>query len=112
LLLTAAVGDQHEHLYAFLLATGLRPGEALALRRQDVDVDKRRLLPTTHRLHDLRYCAATYLLAAGVDRQILMHMMGWSQVRMLTRYQHVLDPMLDEAAARLEAVFPAASAAR
>ena len=34
--------------------------------------------------------------------------MGWSQVSMLKRYQHVLPAMLSDAAQRLEAVFPAA----
>lgn len=196
-LLSAYAGHPQAHLYAFLLATGLRLGEALALRWQDVDLERKRLhvrhtlerlrgrpwqltepksasgqrvvplispavtaleaqrevlvkmrkaagsawvehffvfpstvgtpldgtnalhafkrmlkradLPTTHRLHDLRHSAATYLLAAGVDRRIVMQIMGWSQLSMLTRYQHVLDPMLDDAAARLEAVFPVAA---
>jgi hypothetical protein len=35
--------------------------------------------------------------------------MGWSQASMLKRYQHVLDPMLRDAATRLEAVFPTVS---
>ena len=34
--------------------------------------------------------------------------MGWSQVSMLKRYQHVLPAMLDDAAARLESVLPIA----
>jgi integrase len=48
-LLEAAQGHAYEHLYAFLLATGLRLGEALALRWQDedgqvlVDLDARRV---------------------------------------------------------------------
>jgi integrase len=63
-------------------------------------------LPTTYRVHDLRHSTATYLLAAGVDPRIVMQIMGWSQVSMLKRYQHVLPAMLDDAAARLEAVLP------
>jgi hypothetical protein len=44
--LEAAQGHAYEHLYAFLLATGLRLGEALALRWQEdgqvlVDLDGR-----------------------------------------------------------------------
>jgi integrase len=37
-LLAAAQGNRHEHLYAMLVATGLRLGEAQALRWQDVDL--------------------------------------------------------------------------
>ena len=37
-----------------------------------------------------------------------MAVMGWGQVSMLKRYQHVLPSMLKDAATRLEAVFPAA----
>lgn len=35
-----------------------------------------------------------------------MQIMGWSQVSMLKRYQHVVDSMLSDTATRLEAVFP------
>ena len=59
-------------------------------------------------VHDLRHSTATYLLAAGVDGRIVMQVMGWSQVSMLKRYQHVLDPMLRDAGERLESVFPIA----
>jgi integrase len=64
-------------------------------------------LPTSYRLHDLRHSTATYLLSAGVDPRVVMQIMGWSQVSMLKRYQHVLPAMLADAAGRLEAVFPA-----
>jgi hypothetical protein len=50
------------------------------------------------------------LLAAGVDPRIVMQIMGWSQVSMLKRYQHVLPAMLDDAAIRLEKVLPKAPA--
>ncbi len=66
-------------------------------------------LTIAYRVHDLRHSTATYLLAAGVDGRIVMQVMGWSQVSMLKRYQHVLDPMLRDAGVRLEAVFPIAS---
>ena len=65
-------------------------------------------LPIAYRVHDLRHSTATYLLAAGVDGRIVMQVMGWSQVSMLKRYQHVLDPMLRDAGERLESVFPIA----
>jgi integrase len=38
--LAAARGHRFEHLFAFLLGSGLRLGEALALRRCDVDLDR------------------------------------------------------------------------
>jgi integrase len=63
-------------------------------------------LPLTCRVHDLRHSTATYLLVGGVDPRIVMQIMGWSQVSMLKRYQHVLPAMLDDAAARLESVLP------
>jgi integrase len=63
-------------------------------------------LPTSHRVHNLRHSTATYLLAAGVDGRIVMQIMGWSQITMLSRCQHVLDRMLEDTATRLEAVFP------
>lgn len=45
------------------------------------------------RLHDARHTAATVLLLLDVDPRIVMEIMGWSQISMLTRYQHVLDDM-------------------
>lgn len=226
--LAASSGHLYEHLYAFLLASGLRLGEALALRWEDVDMDARQLrvrhtlerLPRTpwrlaepksasgrravpligpalvalraqrarqaeqrlglgpdwhdfgfvftstvgtpldgpnvyhhfkailsklatgrylaagephgpgrpalarwlleqpdgrhlldHRLHDLRHSTATYLLAAGVPARVVMELLGHSQISLtLNTYSHVLPTMLDDAAARLEAVFPTAAA--
>jgi site-specific recombinase XerD len=69
-------------------------------------------LPQQTRVHDLRHRTAPFLLAAGIDPRIVMAIMGWSQVTMLARYQHVLDSMLADAASRLEAVFPATVAAQ
>lgn len=53
------------------------------------------------RLHDARHTAATLLLAQGVDGRVVMSLMGWSQAVLLTRYQHVIDTMRIEAAAKL-----------
>jgi len=53
------------------------------------------------RVHDARHTAATLLLAKGVDRRVVMDIMGWSSERMLGRYQHVVDEMRHEAAARI-----------
>lgn len=38
--LAAIQGDQHEALYNLVLATGLRQGEALGLRWEDIDIDR------------------------------------------------------------------------
>src|SRR6266545_520722 len=51
--LSAAQGHCYEHLYAFLLASGLRLGEALALRWQDVDLSNKRIR-VNHTLENLR----------------------------------------------------------
>ncbi len=68
-------------------------------------------LQLTHLVHDLRRRTAPYLMAAGVTVRVVMEIMGWSQVGMVMRYQPVLPEVLDDAAARLEAFFPATGAA-
>jgi len=45
------------------------------------------------RVHDARHTSATILLELGVAPRVVMEMMGWSQMSMLTRYQHVMDPV-------------------
>lgn len=56
------------------------------------------------RVHDLRHGTATYLLGSGVPPRVVTQIMGWSQVSMLKRYQHVMDSMLTDPAERLEAL--------
>lgn len=41
------------------------------------------------RLHDARHTAATMLLLLGVPSRAVMDVMGWSQVSMTKRYQHM-----------------------
>jgi len=53
------------------------------------------------RVHDGRHTAATTLLLLGIDPRVVMDILGWSQVAMLTRYQHVLDEMHDDVAKKL-----------
>jgi integrase len=53
------------------------------------------------RLHDARHSAATYLLVQGVDARTVMDMMGWSQLSMTQRYQHVVPELKREAADRM-----------
>lgn len=60
------------------------------------------------RLHYARHTTATMLLAQGVDGRVVMALLGWSQASLLTRYQHVIDPLRREAAQRIEhAYWPA-----
>ena len=56
------------------------------------------------RLHDARHTAATFLLVAGVDARTVMDLLGWSQQSLVTRYQHVVDALKQEAARRMEAL--------
>ncbi|WP_309116733.1 tyrosine-type recombinase/integrase [Saccharothrix sp.] len=41
------------------------------------------------RLHDARHTAATILLVMGVPPRAVMEIMGWSQISMAARYQHM-----------------------
>lgn len=50
------------------------------------------------RIHDGRHFAATLLLLLGIDEATVMALMGWSDRRMLKRYQHVLDELRQSAA--------------
>lgn len=53
------------------------------------------------RVHDARHTAATILLLMGVDGRVVMDMLGWSQVSMLKRYQHVISAMKEDAANKM-----------
>ena len=55
------------------------------------------------RVHDGRHTAATTLLLLGIEPRVVMEILGWSQVSMLTRYQHVLDEMHDDVSKKLTA---------
>ena len=56
------------------------------------------------RLHDARHTAATLLLVQGVDQRTVMAIMGWSEVSMTKRYQHVVPELRREAASRIREV--------
>ena len=53
------------------------------------------------RLHDARHTAATMLLVQGVDPRTVMDLLGWSQIAMTRRYQHVVGELRTEAAKRM-----------
>ena len=46
------------------------------------------------RLHDARHTAATMLLVLGVPTRAVMEVMGWSQMAMTTRYQHLAPELI------------------
>jgi integrase len=69
-------------------------------------------LPSSHRPHDLRHTAATYLLSVGVATRVVMEILGHSTLAMTTRYQHVLSPMVTDAGTRLEGFFEQITEAR
>lgn len=45
------------------------------------------------RLHDARHTAATMLLVLNVPSRMVMDLMGWTQLSMTQRYQHVPDQL-------------------
>lgn len=53
------------------------------------------------RLHDARHTAATILLVQGIDPRVAMSIMGWSNMGMAARYQHVVPALRDHAAERV-----------
>lgn len=53
------------------------------------------------RVHAARHTAATLLLVQGVDRRVVMGLLGWSNESMLKRYQHVVAELREEAAKRV-----------
>jgi integrase len=53
------------------------------------------------RLHDARHTAATVLLLLGVPERAVMDFMGWSNSKMVQRYQHIVASLRNDIAARL-----------
>lgn len=63
------------------------------------------------RLHDARHTAATMMLLQKIQPAVVMAIMGWSDPKMLKRYQHLTSPMLDAAGEAIADLFypPAAT---
>lgn len=57
------------------------------------------------RLHDARHTAATLMLAQGVPPRVAMEILGHSRITVTSKYQHVLDEMHDDAAAKMEGLW-------
>ena len=66
-------------------------------------------LSTTLTRHSQRHSTATYLMAMGVPHRAIMEIMGHSSLVMTTRYEHVMDSVLEDAADKQASSFPAAS---
>jgi integrase len=58
-----------------------------------------------YRLHDARHCAATMMVSQGVDLRVAMKILGHSQLSVTMRYQHVVDEMMVDAAAKIDSAF-------
>jgi integrase len=52
------------------------------------------------RIHDLRHCAATALLALGEDSRVLMGVMGWTSMTLVQRYTHIVPDLRRNVAQR------------
>lgn len=53
------------------------------------------------RLHDARHTAATAMLVLGIDARTVMGLLGWSQLSLTQRYQHLVPELAADAAARI-----------
>jgi integrase len=56
-----------------------------------------------YRLHDARHSAATIMVANGVDIRVAMKILGHSQLSVTMKYQHVVDDLMRDAAAKIDA---------
>jgi len=54
------------------------------------------------RLHDARHTAATVLLLLGVHERTIMGILGWSTTAMASRYTHLVAPIHNDVASRLD----------
>lgn len=56
------------------------------------------------KLHAARHTAATMMLLEGIDRRVVMDIMGWSQIATAENYQHAVIEAQRDAVARIGAV--------
>ena len=52
-------------------------------------------------LHDLRHCAASYLVMAGVDMRTLAEILGHKTIQMTQRYAHLSPEHLKDAVSKM-----------
>jgi integrase len=123
--LEATRGERLEALYVVANHCGLREGELLALRWEDVYLDALRpavSVPSNLRnrsfkriktranvredlrFHDLRHTCATLLFSEGVNAKVVSELLGHASITItLNAYAHVLPDMQDSAADAMEA---------
>jgi len=102
------------HLAALLaVGTGMRRGELLGLRWQDIDLKTGKLAVSQKvRFHDLRHTHTTLLLRQGVHPKVVSERLGHPTINItLDSYSHIMPDMQDEAAEKLDGALKAAMGA-
>ena len=62
------------------------------------------------RVHDLRHCAGSLLIAQGVHSRVVQEILGHSTPAMTNRYTHVVPASVREAAERMNVALGGGSA--
>lgn len=60
---------------------------------------------TTHRIHDLRHTAVSYLIKIGTPLPMVQAIVGHTTLAMTARYAHFSDDMFDDVRSRMDALW-------
>lgn len=97
-----AAGDQwHDNGFVFCLPNGKGIDGKVDGDRWHKLLDKAGV--KQRRLYDARHCAATLMLAQGIELRVAMALLGHSQVSVTMKYQHAVDKLKRDAAEKMEA---------
>jgi integrase len=109
--LDAVIDDRLAAMYVLAIATGMRQGELLALRWQDVDIDGARLTIRhtlrlgTRELAEPKTERARRTLRLGTDSVLVSRILGHSQIATTADvYAHLTPAMLERSAARMDSI--------
>jgi integrase len=106
---SAESGDEENKTDVVFARPDGRPRDPDAISHQFRAAAERAGLPRI-RLHDLRHTHATLALQAAINPKVVQERLGHASVRVtLDTYTHVLQPMHEEAAIRIAALFDRAS---